>query len=316
VTDIETGLNYRIKGKMVINATGVFADDLLQKDQPGKKPLIRSSQGIHLVLDKSFLPSDHALMIPKTDDGRVLFGVPWHNKLVIGTTDTPLNDHKLEPRALEQEIDFILKTATKYLTKAPSRKDVLSIFAGLRPLAAPQDGNTKTKEISRTHKLITSESGLVTITGGKWTTYRKMAEDTVNKAIEIGRLPRKECKTKHLPIHGSDSNVDKFDHLYVYGSDKKALLALVNGDENLGNKIDAELPYIQAEIIWAVQNEMARTVEDVLARRVRILFLDARKAIVSAPLVAKLMAKELHKDQMWEENQVALFTDLARGYLL
>ncbi|MFN0047655.1 MAG: glycerol-3-phosphate dehydrogenase/oxidase [Cytophagales bacterium] len=314
--DNETGLPYQIRSKVVINATGVFADDLLQKDQPGKKPMIRSSQGVHLVLDKSFLPSDAAMMIPKTDDGRVLFAVSWHDKLVVGTTDTPLNDHKIEARALEIEIEFILTTIGKYLTKAPKRKDVLSVFAGLRPLAAPQDGSAKTKEISRTHKLIVSESGLVTITGGKWTTYRKMAEDTVNMAIEIGNLAKLDCKTKQLSIHGSDENVDKSDHFYVYGSDKKALLALLNEDKNFGNKIHAELPYIEAEVIWAVRHEMARTVEDVLARRVRILFLDARKAIASAPLVAKLMAKELNKDQIWEENQVALFTDLAQGYLL
>ncbi len=176
--DVETGEKYQLKAKVVINATGVFVDELLQMDKPGKRPLVRPSQGVHLVFDQSFMPSHDALMIPKTDDGRVLFAVPWHDKLVVGTTDTPIDSHSLEPIALEQEIDFILNTATKYFTKAPGRKDVLSIFAGLRPLAAPQDDSSKTKEISRSHKLIVSESGLITITGGKWTTYRRMGEDT------------------------------------------------------------------------------------------------------------------------------------------
>ena len=201
--DVETGITYQLKAKVVINATGVFVDDLLQMDKPGKKPLVRPSQGVQLVIARSFMPSDDALMIPKTEDGRVLFVVPWHDKLVVGTTDTPLNAHSLEPVALDAEIDFILNTAAKYLTKAPARKDVLSLFAGLRPLAAPEGDTSKTKEISRSHKLIVSKSGLVTITGGKWTTYRRMAEDTVDKAIQTGGLKPQPCFTKNLPIHGS-----------------------------------------------------------------------------------------------------------------
>jgi len=314
--DVETGITYELKSKSVVNATGVFVDDLLQMDKPGNKPLVRPSQGVHLVLDMSFMPADDALMIPKTDDGRVLFAVPWHDKLVVGTTDTPLNEHSLEPVALEEEIKFILRTAGRYLAKAPTRKDVLSVFAGLRPLAAPQNGSSKTKEISRSHKLFVSDSGLITITGGKWTTYRRMGQDTVDKAIVVGQLPVKEVRTKDLPIHGSIQNVDRTDHLYVYGSDRKALLALRNENSSWAEQLDVRADFIKAEVIWAVRYEMARTVEDVLARRVRVLFLDARMAIDMAPKVAALMAAELKKDQAWEQAQVAEFTKLAGSYLL
>lgn len=315
-TDIETGISYQIKGKTVINATGVFVDELMQMDTPGKKPIVRPSQGVHIVVDKSFMPSNDAIMIPKTEDGRVLFAVPWHDKLIVGTTDTPLNEHSLEPRALEEEIDFIMHTAAKYLTKVPSRNDVLSIFAGLRPLAAPKDGSTKTKEISRSHKLIVSESGLITITGGKWTTYRRMGEDAVDKAIEVGQLKVHPAITKDLPIHGSKINVGRKDHLYVYGSDKDSLLELIKENMAWGEKLHPKMPYIQAEVVWGVRYEMARNVEDILARRVRALFIDARVAIDMAPKVAALMAKELGKDKTWENDQIEIFTRLANGYIL
>ncbi|MDB5285245.1 MAG: dependent oxidoreductase [Mucilaginibacter sp.] len=315
-TDVETGQTYKLKGKTVINATGVFVDDLLQMDKPGKKPLVKPSQGVHLVLNRSFMPGEDALMIPKTEDGRVLFAIPWHDKLVVGTTDTPLNEYSMEPRALDEEIDFIIRTAKKYLNKTPTRKDVLSVFAGLRPLAAPEGGSSKTKEISRSHKLLVSESGLITITGGKWTTYRRMAEDTIDKAIEIGNLPPYPSITKNFPIHGSKLNVNRKDHLYVYGSDKDALLALINEHAGWDKKLHPDMPYIQAEVIWGVRHEMARNVEDILARRVRALFLNARAAIDMAPVVAGLIAKELDKDAAWEKEQVKSFTLLANGYLL
>jgi glycerol-3-phosphate dehydrogenase len=315
-TDAETGISYQLKSKVVINATGIFVDDLLQMDSPGKKPLVRPSQGIHLVLDRSFMPATDALMIPKTDDGRVLFAVPWHDKLVLGTTDTPIDSHSLEPVALDTEIDFILNTAAQYLTKAPNRNNVLSVFAGLRPLAAPQDNSSKTKEISRSHKLIVSDSGLITITGGKWTTYRKMGEDTVDKAITIGQLEAHACATKNLPIHGSIHRPDWDDHLYVYGSDRDGVLALADENPEWAKKLHPAYNYLQAEVIWAVRHEMARTVEDVLARRVRLLFLDTRAATNSAPRVAALMAAELKKDTYWLDEQVAAFNQLAKAYLL
>jgi glycerol-3-phosphate dehydrogenase len=314
--DMETEKVYSIKCKAVINATGVFVDDLLQKDDPHKKPLVRPSQGIHIVVDRSFMPGGDALMIPKTDDGRVLFVVPWHGKLLIGTTDTPLNEYSLEPKPLEDEIGFVMRNVGKYLTKAPARKDVLSIFAGLRPLAAPQEGSAKTKEISRKHKLIVSASGLITITGGKWTTYRRMAEDTVDQAIETAKLPPHPCITMNLAIHSNKIDVDRNNHLYVYGSDRDALLELVKENPVWGEKLHPRMDYIKAEVVWAVKHEMARTVEDVLARRVRALFLDARAALEMAPLVARLIAKQLNKDKSWENSQVAEFNLLANGYLL
>ena len=314
--DAETGKVYHLKAKAVINATGIFVDDLLQMDSPGKKPLVKSSQGVHLVVDRSFMPSQDALMIPKTDDKRVLFAVPWHDKLVIGTTDTPLDEHSLEPMATEKEIDFILANAARYLAKAPQRKDVLSVFAGLRPLAAPQDGSAKTKEISRGHKIIVSDSGLITITGGKWTTYRRMAEDTVDKATEIAELKPLPCVTEDMAIHGSVQTADWDDHLYVYGSDREALLALIDENKDWANKLHHRYAYLRAEVIWAVRYEMARTVEDILARRIRLLFLDARAAMGAAPLTAELMAKELGRDVQWQNEQVASFTALAGNYLL
>lgn len=315
-TDMESGASYSIKSKTVINATGVFVDDLLQMDKPGKKPLVRPSQGVHLVLDKSFMPGEDAIMIPKTDDGRVLFVVPWHDKLVVGTTDTPLNEHNLEPVALEEEISFIMRTASRYLSKAPQRQDVLSVFAGLRPLAAPENGSSKTKEISRSHKLMVTESGLITITGGKWTTYRRMGEDTIDKAAETGKLPLSKTRTKHLPVHGSKENMDRSNHLYIYGSDQEALLNLKNENPSWAEKIHPRLPYIKAEVIWGIRYEMARTVEDILARRVRALFLDARAAIDAAPLVAELIASELGYPEEWKKDQITGFRMLAQAYLL
>jgi glycerol-3-phosphate dehydrogenase len=311
-----SGETYELKAKAVVNATGVFVDQLLQIDQPGKKPLVRPSQGVHLVLDKSFLQSEDAIMIPKTEDGRVLFAVPWHNKVVLGTTDTLLNEKSLEPRALEDEIEFILRTATQYLSKAPTRKDVLSVFAGLRPLAAPQDGSSKTKEISRSHKLMVSESGLITMTGGKWTTYRRMGEETIDKVIEIGQLKFRPCATEHLAIHGNAPVKDRSNSLYVYGSDRKLLNQLVTDEQALGEKLHTDYDYIKAQVVLAARNEMALTVEDVLARRMRVLFLDARAAIDMAPAVAQLLAEELGRDEAWEKEQIASFMKLANRYLL
>ncbi|MES2427601.1 MAG: glycerol-3-phosphate dehydrogenase/oxidase [Bacteroidota bacterium] len=314
--DQETGINHQFRSKVVINATGIFVDDVLQMDKPGSKPLVRPSQGIHLVFDRSFMPANDALMIPKTDDGRVLFAVPWHDKVVVGTTDTPIDTHSLEPVALQEEIDFILNTAAKYFLKKPTRNDVQSMFAGLRPLASSDNNSSKTKEISRSHKLIVSGSGLITITGGKWTTYRQMAEDTVDMAIQTAGLPHHSCVTKDLPVHGCTNTTNWEDHLYVYGSDKNDLLALIDQDPKWGEKLHPDHPYLKVEVIWAVRKEMARTVEDVLARRVRLLFLDARAAIESAKLVAELMATELQRDKDWQKKQTDTFTDLAKAYLL
>src|SRR5690606_31405109 len=224
--DLESGKEFQLKSRVVINATGIFVDDLLQMDVPGQRRLVRPSQGVHIVLDKSFLSGTSAMMIPETADGRVLFAVPWHDHIIVGTTDTPLESHSLEPVALEQEVNFILGTAGQYMTRVPSRKDVLAVFAGLRPLAAPDKDTNSTKEISRSHKLITAASGLITITGGKWTTYRKMAEDTINQAIKTGKLKPVACATKKLKIHGFAASGTEVDYLRVYGSDATRITLL------------------------------------------------------------------------------------------
>lgn len=314
--DGETDMVYQIKSKVVINATGVFSDAILQMDKPSAKNSIRPSQGIHLVLDRSFLPSNTAIMIPKTSDGRVLFLVPWHQRVLVGTTDTLLDSHRLEPIALEEEVNFILSTANEYLTKEVNRSDVLSIFAGLRPLAAPEDGSEKTKEISRSHKILVSDSELVTITGGKWTTYRRMAEDTIDKAIALGKLPKAICQTSDLPIHGADGEANRDNHLYVYGNEQETLEKLIASSSQMAEKVHPRLEFTMAEIHWAIHHEMARTIEDVLARRVRILFLDARAAIEVAPKVADMLMKALHKNEKWKQQQLQEFTSMAQHYVL
>ena len=314
--DCDTQKEYVFTTKVVINATGAFTDEILQMDTIGAKNMVKPSQGIHLVLDSSFLPGSDAVMIPKTTDGRVLFFVPWHNRIIVGTTDTVLDSHSLEPKALESEIDFILNTANAYLNKTVSRTDVLSMFAGLRPLAAPKDNSEKTKEISRSHKIMVSASDLITITGGKWTTYRRMAQDTINKIIVLGKLPHRECQTKYLKIHGADGSAEDSDHLYVYGTDQKAIEQLIKESPELGEKLHPRLEFLKAEVVWAVKNEMALTIEDVLARRVRILFLNAKAAQEVAPEVAEILAKHLNKDDVWKQAQIDGFIKLANQYLL
>lgn len=314
--DQETGKEYSFNSKTVINATGVFTDDILQMDQPGTKKSIQPSQGVHLVFDKSFLPGEDAIMIPKTDDGRVLFAVPWHDKVIVGTTDEMVDENSTEPNATEKEVDFILETFNRFIEKKATRNDIKSIYAGLRPLVAPKDEKGATKEISRGHKIFVSDSGLISITGGKWTTYRKMAEDTLKKIIQLGKLPKKECVTEHLLIHGAIKTNDRTNHLYVYGSDQTQLERLMIKYPNLGRKIHPNLKYLNVEVVWAARHEMARTVEDVLARRVRVLFLDAKKSIEMAPKVAEILAKELNKDENWIQQQIDDYTTLAKGYSL
>ena len=313
--DEESGEKFEIKGKQVVNATGVFADDILQMDSPGAEKTIAPSQGVHLMLDKSFLPGDDAITIPKTDDGRVLFLVPWHNRVIVGTTDTPLKQESLEPVALEEEIGFILSTAGRYLTKAPQRSDVLSVFAGLRPLAAPKKEGSKTKEISRSHKIYTSESDLLTIVGGKWTTFRRMGEDLVNKAEKNHNWKHIPTKTKHLKIHGFKKNIDYNNPLYFYGSDESDILEL-SKENGWNNSLSNSMGVIEAQVVWAVRNEMALNIEDFLARRVRCQLLDAKESIKMAPKVAQIMAKELNKDENWQKQQIANYTDVTSNYIL
>lgn len=316
--DMIDGGAFELKGKCIINATGVFVDDIIRMDNPDSKPIVRPSQGVHLVVDRSFLGGDDAIMIPRTSDGRVMFAVPWHNRVILGTTDIPVREAVLEPKALDEEVDFILETAGRYLARKPERADVMSVFAGLRPLAAPKKEaeEKKTKEISRSHKLIVSLSGLVTITGGKWTTYRKMAEDAVNMAIKTAGLPFRECRTRHLKIHGYMNVTDRKDWLHIYGSDREEIVRLRGEAAGNEQKLHQGFDFTTAEVVWAVRREMARTVDDVLARRVRALYLDARASVEMAPKVAATMARELGKDHQWEEQQVADYKLIAEGYIL
>ena len=314
VEDKEANLTYGVKARAVVNATGVFVDDILQMDNASAPKSICVSQGVHLVLDKKFYPSSHALMIPETSDGRVLFAVPWHDKVVVGTTDTPVDEASLEPKALEKEISFILETAGSYLTQKPTRLDVLSVFAGLRPLAAPKQGEQKTKEISRSHKIIVSSSNLFTILGGKWTTFRKMGEDMVNRIENRLGWQHRKPATASLPIHGYTQKINWNDPFYFYGSDAGQLTQSMNG--STGIWISEDLKIHKVQVRWAVEHEMARTVEDVLSRRTRALLLDARESIRICPEVARLMAEVLGKDEAWIESEVKQYTRLAEQYLL
>lgn len=316
VRDEESSTIFKVKARSVINATGVFADEILQMDEPGKRPTVRPSQGVHLVLDASFLQSNCGIMIPKTSDGRVLFAVPWHDKVVVGTTDTLMDRADEEPVALEKEIQFILDTAGRYLTRAPQRSDVLSVFAGLRPLAAPRSEGTKTKEISRSHKLIREKSGLITIIGGKWTTYRKMAQDTLDLAIRYMHIPTRDCMTEILPIHGSKPDPDFTDPLYVYGTDAEEIRQLIACYPAMSEKLHPEYAYTVAEATWIIRNEMPRTLEDILARRLRILFMDARAAMAMAPRVAAILAAERRKSATWEIAQLDAFKRVAANYIV
>lgn len=313
--DAENKQAYQIKSKMVLNATGVFTDQILKMDNPLITPSIRPSQGVHVVLDKEFLPGNHALMVPKTDDGRVLFLVPWHGKVIVGTTDTPIQEASLEPKARETEIEFILKTAGSYLTRPPQRSDVRSVFAGLRPLAAGNGQQKGTKEVSRSHKLIVAPSGLVTILGGKWTTFRKMAEEALDTIELTANWPRIKSSTRNLAIHAAVQPVPGYKLSY-YGTDARQIEALIKENPELGEYLSHKLEIRKAQVIWAVRQEMARTVEDVLSRRVRALLLDARESIRMAPETARLMAQELNYPEAWPASQVQQFTQLAQNYLL
>jgi len=311
----ETGVEFQTQARVVLNATGVFTDELRRMDDPEASPMIQPSQGVHLVLPRSFLGGTSAIMVPHTDDGRVLFAIPWHDVVVIGTTDTPVEDPQLEPVPQEEEVEFLLTHAARYLTKDPTPADVLSCFAGLRPLVGGE-GNGDTASLSRDHTLQVSNSGFVTLTGGKWTTYRKMAEDAIDHCIILGDLEARECVTRELNIHGFHTHPERFGELADYGSDAPAVDALIQSDPALAEPLHPRLRPRSGEVVWAVREEMARTVDDVLARRTRSLILDARAAVEAAPKVAELMASELEKGPAWVEAQVKNFTEMAKPYVL
>jgi glycerol-3-phosphate dehydrogenase len=332
VRDQITGQEYSLAGRIVVNATGVFADAILKMDEDSiagdaanrsredeSRPRIAPSQGSHLVLDADFLPGSAALMIPETDDGRVLFAIPWHGKVLLGTTDLAVKEVQRDPRPGRAEIDYLLKHAGRYLKRSPLESDVRSIFAGLRPLVAAPSNTQSTASLSREHIIHTSEGGLITVIGGKWTTYRQMGEDLINRAEQTGGLSRKPSVTAGLHLHGAQkSSADSFasSNLRIYGSDAKTIYELSQDRPELDSLLHPRLPYLAAEVIWAARNEMAVTVEDVLARRTRALFLDAAAAVECAPAVARLMADELNRSAEWEQQQVVMFCRLSEGYLV
>ncbi len=313
--DTESGEVFTAHAKIVINAAGAFCDAVRRFSVAAAAPIITPSQGIHLVFDRQFLPSENALMIPKTPDGRVLFAIPWHGKTLIGTTDTPIEKAPLEPQALESEIEFVLATIKNYLTEAPTRADILSVFAGIRPLVKNETA-VNTAKLARDHTIEIDEHNLLTITGGKWTTYRSMAEDAVNQAIDLSGLPARKSVTENLQIHGATTKTSPENELGIYGTDAEHIKKIITDDPKLKEKLHENLPYAQAEVVWCCRSEMARTVEDVLARRTRALFLDAGAAIESAGKTAEIMAIELEKDAAWIAAQIEDFNEIARGYLI
>lgn len=318
VRDLESGQQRSVAARAVVNATGVFTDEVRRLDAADARPMIRASQGIHIVLAREFLPGSAAIMVPHTDDGRVLFAVPWHDRVIVGTTDTPRATIDLEPCALDEEIDYVLRHAARYLTRDPRRTDILSVFAGLRPLVSAGSDSAgpgeDTAALSRDHTLQVSRSGLVTITGGKWTTYRQMAEDTVDHAAVLAGLDPVPCSTRSLRLHGWHDDAGRFGELSVHGADAPAVERLCASSAELGRTLHPSLSIRMGEVIWAVRHEMARTVEDVLARRTRALLFDAEAAAASAPAVARVMARELERDERWIHDQITRFGDLAQGY--
>jgi len=313
--DLETGQEFRARARVVINAAGPQSDNVRRLVHADAAPLIAPSQGIHLVFDGSFLPRGTAIMVPHTTDGRVMFAIPWHGHTVVGTTDTPITEVPLEPRPLEEEIAFVLETAGRYLRRPISRADVLSVFVGVRPLVRSGPG-ANTASLSRDHTIHIDPSGLLTIAGGKWTTYRHMAEDCVDHAATLAQLPEKPCVTRNLNVHGFHRQADIFGELSVYGSDALLIQDLIRGEPSLAAPLHPALPSCGAEVVWAARAEMARAVEDVLARRTRALFLNARAAMDMAPAVAGLLARELGRDDGWQAQQVEAFRRLAEGYLV
>lgn len=310
----EKGQKLRVTTKVIINATGVYADTIRKKDTDTAPTLMKGSQGIHIVLDKDFLPGNKAIMIPQTKDGRVLFAVPWHGKLLIGTTDTPLDSYPLDPIPQEQEIDFLLNHAAEYLSKDPTRSDIKSIFSGIRPLVT--NGNTKnTAEISREHRIEVSESGLVSIMGGKWTTYRKMAKDVVNTASTLVSLPRVKSKTQNLKLHGFDKNSKDYGELSIYGSDA-LLIEKIRKENDIHQKLlHPNYSITIGEVLFTIRYEKAKTIEDILARRTRLLFLDAQASISVALVVGNILCSELNKDDIWLQNEIQSFLETAKTYL-
>jgi glycerol-3-phosphate dehydrogenase len=313
--DREDGAVFDLQAKAVINASGVHAEETLALDAPARGSFLAVSQGSHFVLPRSFLPGNTALMIPKTADGRVLFAIPWLGALLVGTTDVPVETKSPEPRALPEEKKFLRDHIARYLGRAPRPEEILSVWSGLRPLV--RKGGVKTSKLSRDHTIFVSSSGLITVTGGKWTTYRRMGQDTIDRAALVAALPARPSPTLELKLHGWTPEATAASSAWecVYGSDLPALRALSAQNPALDSLLHPRLPFRLREVVWAARYEMARTVEDVLARRTRALFLDARAAIEAAPSVAALLARELHRCDAWMANDLESFQETAKGYL-
>ncbi len=294
-TDLESGRELTLNARVVVNATGPFADALRREDDPTAAPIIEPSRGAHIVLPRRFLPGDSAIMVPHTPDGRVLFAIPWHGHVVVGTTDTPVGSVPIEPRPSTAEIDFLIETAADYLAEPAGRADVLSAWAGIRPLVKAGD-RANTASLSRDHHLEVSGSGLVTITGGKWTTYRRMAEEAVDQAAIVAGLPERPCRTRDLPIAGHDRPAEP--------------------DPGIPDRLDPALPIAASHVVRAARDEMARTVEDVLCRRTRAAFLNARAALAMAPRAAAILAGELGRGDDWRVEQVADFRRVGASFLV
>jgi len=312
--DCEGGGEFELQAKAVVNAAGVFAEDLLAMDGAARGSLLAMSQGTHFVLPHSWLAGDSALMVPKTTDGRVLFAIPWHGATVVGTTDEGVDHASVEPRSMESERSFLLEHIAQYFGRRPDAGEILSVWSGLRPLVKGGDG--KTSKLSRDHTILVSRSGLVTVTGGKWTTYRRMGQDAIDHAAEIAGLAKVASRTLDLKLHGwTDKSANTTESERVYGSDLPLLQKLSEDDPALDRLLHPRLLYRLREVVWAARFEMARTVEDVLARRTRALFLDARAAIEAAPLVADVLAKELGRSEAWRDKDLQNFRAVAQGYV-
>lgn len=312
--NVETGAEFDIRAKAVVNATGVFSEEVMNMEKPtAAGSFLAVSQGSHVVLPREFLPGSDALMIPKTSDGRVLFAIPWHDRVIVGTTDEPVPGHSLEPRAMEKEKDFILDYVERFLGRRPKDSEVLSVWSGLRPLI--RGGSSSTSKLSRDHTILVSETGLVTIAGGKWTTYRKMGEDAVDRVLSTHGLQAAPSRTANLHLHGYAEGLSNEQWQTVYGSDAAQLNQLIASDARFSELIHPHLPFLMGEVVWGARNEMARTTEDILARRTRALFLDARAAIEAAPKVASLLAAELGRDESFAQKDAAAFVAVAQGYV-
>lgn len=316
VEDVETSRTFEVHAKVFINATGIFVDELRSVDRPSAPHMLSVSRGTHIVVPGDVLGRENAIMVPKTADGRIIFAIPWLGKVVVGTTDLPAPTVAVEPGHQASEIEFLLETINPYLACPVGRGDILSVFSGLRPLVT--GSQSRTSKLSREHTIEVSASGLITVAGGKWTTYRRMAEDTLSTAIEKGMLPDRPCITRSVRLHGAPKPTapSRSSPLSRYGTEAPEISRMWASEPPMALLLDQALPFTRAEVIFAARSEMARTVEDVLSRRTRALLLDARAAQRAAPVVAAILAAELGHGREWLEQQTRAFNELAEQFYL